>query len=223
MKIELQIITQGKSDYMFCKHCGHEIDEKSVFCPSCGKNLTAAEPVKKKKKRALPIVLIILAVFFIIGLVGSGGDSSDPVKVDEAAPSTIPTESKKDIFTVGDVVEAEFCVVNFIGVEETSGKSFNPESGNVYVLCEFEITNTSEEELSVSSMLSFSGYFDDYATDTSLLAMSASEKKQLDGSIACGKKMRGVIGFEVKEDWKELEIRYTPFVFGDEIVFSYSK
>lgn len=223
MKTVLQITIQEKSDYMFCKHCGQEIGEKTSFCPSCGKNLAAFEPVKKKKKKALPIVLIVLAVFVVIGLLGRGAESSNPVKIGESSATTVPTESKNETFTVGDVVETEFCIVSFIGVEETYGKSFNPESGNVYVLCEFEITNTSEEDLAVSSMLSFSGYFDDYATDISVLAMTSSEKKQLDGTIACGKKMRGVVGFEVKENWEDLEIRFTPFVFGNEVVFSYSK
>mgnify|MGYP003301692054 CR=1 FL=1 len=32
-----------------------------------------------------------------------------------------------------------------------------------------------------------------------------------------------MIGFEVKENWEDLEIRFTPFVFGNEVVFSYSK
>ena len=32
---------------------------------------------------------------------------------------------------------------------------------------------------------------------------------QLDGSVAAGKKMKGVIGYELPSDWKELEIHYT--------------
>lgn len=53
-------------------------------------------------------------------------------------------------------------------------------------------------------------YFDDFSTTISLYAMSTSDKTQLDGAVASGKKMSGVVGYEVPEDWERLEIRFTP-------------
>lgn len=70
-------------------------------------------------------------------------------------------------------------------------------------------------------MLSFSAYHDDYACDTSFSALlEKGNRDQLDGSVAPGKKMKGVVGFELPKDWTELEVHYTPDVFSSsEIVF----
>ena len=62
----------------------------------------------------------------------------------------------------------------------------------------------------MSSIVCFDAYVDDYATSMSLTAQLASDKGQLDGTVAAGKKMSGVIGFEVPEDWAEIEVRFTP-------------
>ena len=115
-----------------------------------------------------------------------------------------------------------FVQVSFLGVTESDGSQFNePKEGHVYVLCEFEILNNSDEEVAISSMISFEGYCDDYACEYSLGAlMEKGDKNQLDGSVAPGKKMKGVIGYEVPTEWKELEIQFTPdFLSGKEIVF----
>lgn len=46
--------------------------------------------------------------------------------------------------------------------------------------------------------------------NTSLTARSATEKQQLDGRIAFGKKVAGAITYEVPAHWEELEISFTP-------------
>lgn len=57
-----------------------------------------------------------------------------------------------------------------------------------------------------------------------LSATASSDKPQLDGSVAAGKKMNGTIGYEVDESWSTLEIRFTPnFWSGKEIVFKHKK
>ena len=40
--------------------------------------------------------------------------------------------------------------------------------------------------------------------------LEKGDKNQPDGTVAPGKKMNGVIGYEVPADWKELEIKFTP-------------
>ena len=99
-----------------------------------------------------------------------------------------------------------------------------PTSGNVFLLCEFEIENASNKEINISSMLCFDAYVDDYSTSLSLTAEMASDKGQLDGTVAAGKKMNGVIGYEVAEDWEEIEIHFTPdFWSGKEFIFVANK
>ena len=36
------------------------------------------------------------------------------------------------------------------------------------------------------------------------------DKNQLDGSVAAGKKMNGIIGYEVPADFNTLEVTFTP-------------
>lgn len=100
----------------------------------------------------------------------------------------------------------------------------NPEDGNVFVLCEFEIENKSSKDISVSSVMCFDAYVDDYSTSMSISAQMASDKNQLDGTVASGKKMNGIIGYEVPEDWKEIEVHFTPdFWSNKEFIFVASK
>ena len=68
--------------------------------------------------------------------------------------------------------------------------------------------------------MSFEAYVDDYSTNMSMTGTFAADKGQMDGTVAAGKKMSGVIGYEVPADWKTLEIRFTPdFWSGNDITF----
>jgi len=155
------------------------------------------------------IVSLLMACILLLGLCAC---SSKPSLVSSNVPATAtPTAESEKVFNLGDSVELDGVVVIFKDVSENTGSKYNkPTDGNVFLLCEFEITNNSNEELAVSSMLSFEAYCDEYACDISISAlMEKGNKEQLDGSVAPGKKMKGVVGYEVPEDWKELEVRYT--------------
>lgn len=170
------------------------------------------------------LISLITVCLLLVGLCACG--SSEPSLVgtspanNSATTNTPPMEDNKT-FKLGDVVELNGVVVSFLDVTTSTGSDFNePSDGNVFVLCEFEIANNSSEELSVSSMLSFEAYCDGYACEYSLGALMANDKGQLDGSIAAGKKMKGVIGYEVPTDWKELEVQYTANILSDDkIIF----
>lgn len=99
-----------------------------------------------------------------------------------------------------------------------------PTDGNVFIVCEFEIENNSDTDIAVSSIMSFEAYVDDYSTSMNLSAMLSTNQKQLDGSVAAGKKMNGVIGYEVPSGWSTIEVKFTPdFWSGKDIAFTYSK
>lgn len=159
------------------------------------------------------MIALVTACLLLLGLCAcESGPSLVGTMPSGNTTSTETTSAPADkTFKVGDVVELDDVVVSFIGVTKSTGSDFyKPADGNVYVLCEFEIANNSNEELAISSMLSFKAYCDDYACDYSLGALMAKgDKDQLDGSVAAGKKMKGVVGYEVPTDWKELEIQYT--------------
>ena len=204
-----------------CKTCGAEIAKNAPYCPQCG----------AKNKRSHPILIGALIFFVVVILVGacSGGSSGDvkPVeqaanKAETAAVTTAPTVAPQNSFGVGESAELKDIVVTLVDVQESDGSQFNrPADGNVFVLCEFEIENNSQNEIAVSSLMSFTAYCDDYSCNISLSATIENENKsQLDGQVAAGKKMNGVIGYEVPADWEELEIRFTPnFWSGKEMTF----
>ena len=167
------------------------------------------------------ITSLIMACILLLGLCAC---SSEPSLVGTVpANNNSATEAPTDkVFKLGDTVELNKVVVSFVDITESTGSDFNkPADGNVYILCEFEIANNSDKELSVSSMLSFEAYCDDYSCEYSLGAlMEKDNKDQLDGTVAAGKKMKGVVGYEVPSGWKELEIQYTlDFFSNDKIVF----
>ncbi|MBE7011369.1 MAG: DUF4352 domain-containing protein [Ruminococcaceae bacterium] len=129
-------------------------------------------------------------------------------------------------FSLGEKAEIDDVEVTMVDVYESTGEAFSkPADGNVYVICEFNIENNSSKDLTVSSMLSFEAYCDDSSCNLSISAMASnSEKKQLDGKIAPGKKLSGIIGYEVPADWSNMEIRYTPDPLkDDEVVFVATK
>ena len=195
-----------------CRTCGETIAKSANICPKCG----------AKQKKRHPILGIILAVFGI-GLIGAAinGGGNEPEKVGDVDTPKQTQEEQKTEFCVGDVVSLNDIEVTFVSCTESNGKQYlEPEEGNVFLICEFSIDNKSEKDIAVSSLVSFEAYVDDYSTTLSLTGTVSTDKQQLDGSIAAGKKMNGVVGYEVPKDWKELEIRFTPdFWTGKDITF----
>lgn len=208
-----------------CKTCGEEIAKSAKVCPKCGAN--------QKKHTLLGIVILVIGLILIIAAIGGGSKDDKPQKVSESnAPNqseapieTTTPESENEIFTVGDSVALKDIIVTLVDVSESTGGNYmTPDDGKIFVICEFNIENNSDKDIAVSSMLSFEAYVDDYTTSMNLSAMLSSDKPQLDGSVAAGKKMNGVIGYEARKDWASIEVRFTPdFWSGNEFTFVYSK
>lgn len=206
-----------------CKDCGAEIARSARACPHCG----------AKIKRGHPVLIVILAFFVLIAIIGPFGDDDEPKKVEASTPTQtaeiVPSQTVQEpdtentgAFYVGETAELKGVSVTFVGVTESMGSTYNtPTDGNVFVLCEFEIANNSDKEITVSSMMSFEAYCDDYTCTFSLGAlMEKGNKDQLDGTVAAGKRFNGVVGYEVPVDWQELEIVFTPDLWnGKDIIF----
>ena len=172
---------------------------------------------------------VMVLVTLITVLVGCGS-VDEPVKVDggitQANLADNNSLESKTTFAVGETAELKGVQVCLVGVTESTGSSYNkPEEGNVFILFEFNIANNSNEELVVSSMMNFDTYCDDYSCSLSISALlEKGNKEQLGGTVAAGKRMNGVIGYEVPADWQELEIHYTPdFLADNDIIFVATK
>lgn len=202
-----------------CKHCKTEIPYGAKICPQCR---------KKQGPGGCLITIIVLVVIALIGSCFGGGekDTADESKVitttaenNDSKQKEITTEAEttvaeKDYFNVGEVADIKGIQVALLGITESKGSDFlKPDEGNIFVLCEFELSNNSDKDISVSSMISFEAYCDDYSINQDILGLQAPEgkgKNQLDGSVAAGKKMNGIIAYQVPEDWKNLEIKFSP-------------
>lgn len=193
-----------------CTACGAEVAQSAKFCPHCG----------AKRKKIYPVVLGVIGFFMIVSIL-SPSDKDKPQKVatvstpaassqESQAPSDEPQH-----FLVGETAQISDIQATLLSVSQNNGSRFNsPADGNVYVLCEFEITNLSDREITISSMLDFEAYCDNYAYQENLGASIEKDNKHgLGGTVAPGKKISGVIGYELPKDWQQLEIVFTPDIW----------
>lgn len=83
---------------VYCQNCGEEIPEDSSYCPNCGSKVEIGSEVKREKVSSRPeetkessrswpkivggVVVVIVAIFIVGGLLGSGGLGSQTL-VDE--------------------------------------------------------------------------------------------------------------------------------------------
>lgn len=208
-----------------CKHCKSEIPYDAKVCPVC------------RKKQGAPgclIVVLVVVVLVLIAAFAGGGESSTPQKVESTSgtsqsasqASQAQPQPEQTVFTVGDTVELNGVKTTLLSAEEYPGKQYMmPTDGNVFLVCQFEIENDSSAEINVSSMVSFNAYCDDYSVSLSITGeMLEDSWKSLDGTVAPGKKINGVIAYEIPQDWQKMEISYTPsFWSGHDVQFEINK
>lgn len=185
--------------------------------------------VKKGFLGCLGAFLAGIVILVVIGLLFSGGSDDKPKKVDNSSPATeevkaddVTTEpDAPQYFRKGETAEMNDIQVTMTEAKMGSGSEYNkPSDGNSFLLVEFEIVNNSDDDLAVSSALSFNAYADDYKLDYSFSALMEKEGNQLDGTISPGKKMKGWIGWEVPTDFSEVEIHFTDNVWSsDKFIF----
>lgn len=193
------------------------------------------------------LAIIITIIMFIVALSNPSTTSQEdvsqtrtPAPVTTPAPEDLPEEflategneessaietqtaptTSETAYNVGETAIYKDIEFTLIGYQESSGNDWgSPAAGKVFIYPEFEISNNSSEEISISSMASFECYCDDYSLEFSssaFMAMSTEDSMgQLDGSIAPGKKMKGCLGLEVPEDWQTIEIYYKNNMFMD--------
>lgn len=184
------------------------------------------ENVKKpKKKKGLIIAIAVVIVVIIAAAAGSSGSKSDSSSTSAAKEadngstgSVNSKDGKSSTYGIGETATSNGVKITLTDVSESIGSQFlKPSDGNVYVACEFTIENESKKDITVSSAMSFEAYCDDMSINQSISALTAlkeSGKNQLDGSVAVGKKMNGIICYEVPEDWQTMEVNFSSSFFG---------
>lgn len=198
-----------------CKYCKSEIPYDAKVCPNCR---------KKQKHSGCLIVVAVIAVLLVLAIIGSSSgtssssanSTSSATSTGESTASAADTETtqttEKSVYGVGETAEQSDIKVTLVDAQTSTGANYvTPEDGKVFVLLEFEIENDSANDITVSSIASFEAYCDDYSINESLsAALLDNGKNTLDGDVAAGKKMNGIIGYEVPSDWQTIEVTVTP-------------
>ncbi len=192
----------------------------------------------KRKGGILKWIIIILIVLGVIGAV-SGEKYDDKVK--DVTSNTkeendeqnnyedaSKDEEEKTEFYLGEIAEQKGVQIALVNVYESFGSDFiTPNDGNIFLVCEFDIANNSEKDIHISSVMNFEAYCDDYSLNQDILGLQVPEangKKQLDGSVAAGKKMNGVIAYQVPANYQTMEINVSPDFWSErDMKFVYSK
>lgn len=178
-----------------CKYCKSEIPHDARICPVCK---------KKQGTNGCLLVIEIVVISFIIfvALIGMSGNKNENKE----------EVSEKKVFGIGDTVENNGIKVTLISAESNEGTAIlKPGDGKMFEVLEFEIENNLGHDIGVSSITGFEAYCDDYAANFDIrVNVLYDNKEQLDGTVADGKKIRGVIGYEVPTDFTKLEVTCKP-------------
>lgn len=204
-----------------CKVCGQEIAKSAEVCPHCGAK-------QKKPHWVLSTILIVLGLFvFVLNISSISGTKSNSTSQRQSS-GNINKENETPVqdgsFGIGQKAELDGISITLVDVSENFWFDVaSAEENGIYLVCEFEIENNSDKDIEINSSTSFEAYIDDCAADIYPLAVVISDKGSIEGNLAAGKKLDGVIGYSADTDWKNIEIRFKHDLESDEyIVFNYS-
>ena len=177
---------------------------------------------KEKMKRLMAMILVIIAVTSATAYALDFGD------VFGGMTTIFSSDNDEVTYGVGEKGVVDDVTATLVKVSESKGnKGYKPADGNVYLICEFKVENNNTEDLFLSTMICFNTSCDDttYQLSVEALAISAlSGVFQMDQMVETGKKVNGVVGYEVPKGWKELKIRFTPQGWGgDSMTFVASR
>lgn len=195
-----------------CKHCQTEIPKKAKICPNC------------RKKQGMGALGKTILIIFLIALIAPNitkysEDDSEPKKVGNVDGSSTSDDGKTDTkneFKVGDIVETENLKISFLSADKfkSDNEYIQPKKGNVYYRMQFEFENIGDSDETVSSMMDWSCYADDYSVEQAFF------DDDIDASLSPGKKIKGSVYFEVPKDSKSITLEYeTNFWTEDKIIF----
>lgn len=192
-------------------------------------------------KRKGGILKWIIIILIVLGVIGAVSEEKYDDKVKDVTSNTkeendeqnnyedaSKDEEEKTEFYLGEIAEQKGVQIALVNVYESFGSDFiTPNDGNIFLVCEFDIANNSEKDIHISSVMNFEAYCDDYSLNQDILGLQVPEangKKQLDGSVAAGKKMNGVIAYQVPANYQTMEINVSPDFWSErDMKFVYSK
>lgn len=172
-------------------------------------------------------VLLMLSMVFAFVACGKNGDSkdsdrdsgkiSDTVKdSDKDSDEDISVDDNNGWTSIGkgdSINDCEYFVNNVI---KDNDPDYFPDEGNTYYLVDLSITNNSDEDVELSSIMMFTLYdSEDNSYDISLTGLGLlseyGDMPSADGTVAPGEEFRCGVAFEVPEDAEGFVLEISDF------------
>ena len=160
-----------------------------------------------------------VGVLVVLGLYVIFGDKKESPKVVKAIQTEVEEPTEEEVvetpvaeevtFTLGDTVINEDYTVTLESariITDYDEYTTPNENCEFLELC-FVVENKTDDELFVHTS-KFETYVDSFVVEANdnVDAMLASGEELLSATLASGKKVRGVLCYELSKDWSELEI-----------------
>lgn len=157
---------------------------------------------------------VILCVILALGVAGCTGNGE--MESSSSDTAVLP----EGVYEMEEAAEQLGTVTALRQYYESEGENgVQPQEGNVFLLCEFRIENTTEEDISVSTQLCFTGKVDGKEVSPSSEALLArGAHSSLDSTMKAGQTLLGVVGFEVPMDWKVLQVDFKPDILKPDVI-----
>ena len=195
-----------------CKVCDGEIPAEAKRCPLCGAKARIEHPFLTAF-----IILLFAFGFFFAFFIYQPGEIVQFVKDKFAETQQDETVDVTEA-GIGDTATYKGVKATLLGVQEAGGIAplLSPSDGKVFIYCTFDIENESDRDIVIGSLTSFDAFCDGYAVSGSLSSIAneiarSKSLQTLDGNVPKGKKIKGIISYEVPSNWQSLEIKFKPF------------
>lgn len=189
-----------------CKYCQSEIPKKAKICKNCK---------KKQGIGCLPIIGIFILFIIVIGILTP--KDSEPKKVGNINSET-DVNNSTNVYSVGDIIEDKNYKLTFISAKKyvSDNQFITPSENTEFWKMEFEFENIGSQDITLSSMLGWTCYADNYTANQKFIDMD----NDLSGTISTGKHLKGCIFFEIPKNAKSIELEYKDnFLLDKKITF----
>lgn len=180
-----------------------------------------SETNDKKPGNYLKIGIIVAAVLVVLGVIIFAMKKEDDSSKEAAKNSALAgTEDaykkdekdseKKNSFAIGEAAEDSGISLTLTSVIEAVGDdTIRPDEGNVFLICLFNVQNNSDEDITIQSKDHFEAVCDGNSIQQDIKGLQTPAndgKSPLDGLVAAGNEMEGVVVYQVPIEWKEVKI-----------------
>jgi TM2 domain-containing membrane protein YozV len=165
-------------------------------------------------------LIVYFAVLSGLNAVSESLNGDDDIKVTPGSGTSVSdsdskTEaSKQNTYNVGDIINDGDLQITVQAIDwyDSPNEYSQPVEGNRYIKVTIMAQNNSDSEVENLTSWDFLAYADDESINE---AYTGSDEKEFSGELAPGKKLTGVIFYEVPSATQVFEIQYEPNVFSN--------